>query len=1517
MAACILALVLSCLATASPAAAQNAETLVSNLSESTFTRSEFVLAQRFTTGDHAAGYWLSDVSLRVARTGRPFGSSRHVTINEVAPDNLPGNIVVFLEDPPDLHTGGLKEFRAPQNTILDPNTRYYVVINHGGVYGTSIWIEVDRTASNRQASNHGWTIASSARWNQYDPEPTSWEIGEASVKMRIRGGEANSEAPLTPKAPRVSPPTAASGSTSELEVVWQNPGRLAVNPPAVDSYDLRYRVRDADEWTDGPQNVTITHAMLTGLQTDTRYDVQVRASNTVGDSEWSPSGQGRTRAAGEYRAGDLRLVDGPNDLEGRLEVYHRGKWGTVCDDRFSDARVRDPRGPHPRPLLINYAPALACQQMGYADGEYVSGYGRTGVPDDPGKSHLEGWQRIWLDDVRCLVGSTHWTNSPPSRLSDCYQAAVGLENCTHLEDAGVRCNDDGNPLTGEFQEVPASHDGTEFTIEVRFSEDISTDPEALREHGFEVLNGTVTSASREDSDNDDLWEIEITPSSAYSDATITLVSYRPCDDEGSVCTSGGKRLTTMLQARVLASGPAASAQEEQSEPLTALLENAPDEHDGSSAFTVRLALSEEVANDAADMRDNVVNVVGGTVESATAVNGQTDQWDLTIDPDGSGNITVTVEGGGACGDPGVLCTANGETLSETVTATIEGPGVLPLTAQFENGPGTHDGASAFNVFLRFSEAPADVKNIHIKGALTIAGGKILRVRVVGGAGNDEAHRRVEIEPDGDGDVRLSLVPTTDCAAVNALCTADGRKLASLISLSIPGPASAPPPPAPITATFENVPEEHQGKTRLDLHVRFSEPPTGGRNAVAASLTMTRAAKWGVKGLDTTGHLYRSALRPHDFRPITVTLKPTTSCTATGALCSAGGARLEEGISVTIPGPVAISVADAEVEEAAGAVLAFDVTLDRARHDEVTVDYATEDGTATAGEDYTATSGTLTFAVGETSKTVEVPILDDAHDEGNETMVLKLSNATGARIADAEATGTIENTDLMPQAWLARFGRTAAEQVIDAVETRMSAPRNPGAEVSLAGQRLGLGPLFGADAAPEGDAALAKRARETGAEAEEGQRRLAAWLRGAAEEEERPRWETRTVTQRELLLGSSFSLTAAPGDGGPGAVSLWGRAAVSRFDGREGGLTVDGEVASGLLGADWARERWTAGLIVSHSRGDGGYRGEAGSGTVSSTLTGLYPWGRHALNGRVTVWGVAGYGAGTLTLTPDNDDGTPRAAIRTDMDLAMGAVGLRGVVVEAPAEGGLELAVKTDAMGVRTTSARTWDLAASEAEVTRLRLGLEGSRAVRFGDGAVLTPSLELGARHDGGDAETGFGLDLGGGLAWSDRGRGISAELRGRALVSHESRGFRDAGLSGAFGWEPVSGGRGPRLTLSQSAGASSSGGVSALLERGTLEGLVANGNGAENGGELLENRRLEMRLGYGFAAFGERFTSTPELGFGVSAARRDYSLGWRLARAARFGGALELALEARRQEAANDDAAPEHGIGLRLTARW
>ena len=299
-----------------------------------------------------------------------------------------------------------------------------------------------------------------------------------------------------------------------------------------------------------------------------------------------------------------------------------------------------------------------------------------------------------------------------------------------------------------------------------------------------------------------------------------------------------------------------------------------------------------------------------------------------------------------------------------------------------------------------------------------------------------------------------------------------------------------------------------------------------------------------------------------------------------------------------------------------------------------------------------------------------------------------------------------------------------------------------------------------------------------------------------------------------------------------------------------------------------------GVALAHSKDDGSYRGAGGS-EVEAALTGVYPYGRYAVNQRLSLWGIAGYGAGTLTLTPDGG-----IAVETDTDMQMAAAGARGVLIDASAGGGPELAVKSDALLLRMSSDAARDgaggrLAASDADVTWLRLGLEG----------------------------TWRGIATGVGLAWSDPASGIAAELKPRGLLTHEADGFRERGFSGAFAWDPTPGSDcGPSLTLTQTLGASASDGVNALFREGAPTRLAAKDTGGP------DRRRFEAKFGYGTGAFGDRLTMTPELGIGLSDDSRDYGVGWRL-NPAGGGSSFELRLDATRREAASGGAEPEHAF--------
>ena len=113
-------------------------------------------------------------------------------------------------------------------------------------------------------------------------------------------------------------------------------------------------------------------------------------------------------------------------------------------------------------------------------------------------------------------------------------------------------------------------------------------------------------------------------------------------------------------------------------------------------------------------------------------------------------------------------------------------------------------------------------------------------------------------------------------------------------------------------------------------------------------------------------------------------------------------------------------------------------------------------TATAGLDYTEVSGTLSIPAGSRRASIEVAVLDDEIDDDGETLTLTLSDAVGAFIEDGVATGTIRNTDALPKAWLSRFGRSAAVQVVTLLDERFEAAAGSDTRLTLGGRAAGRG-----------------------------------------------------------------------------------------------------------------------------------------------------------------------------------------------------------------------------------------------------------------------------------------------------------------------------------------------------------------------------------------------------------------------------------------------------------------------------
>ena len=660
---------------------------------------------------------------------------------------------------------------------------------------------------------------------------------------------------------------------------------------------------------------------------------------------------------------------------------------------------------------------------------------------------------------------------------------------------------------------------------------------------------------------------------------------------------------------------------------------------------------------------------------------------------------------------------------------------------------------------------------------------------------------------------------------------------------------------------DNLPAAEDGWLILDAHVFPSASPVC---RLYSGLAGNDQRWFRVRAYNLAGHGHWSA--PYHYRHGGAVVPP---------LSSASTAR----------SPGALTVADARAREGEDAVLVFEVTLGRAASGPVTVDYATADGTAKAGEDYRTASGTLELAAGETSKTVEVAVLDDTKDEGEETFTLRLSNASGAAIADGEATGAIENGDSMPKAWLTRFGRTIAGQVVDAVGARLEG--TPGTHVTVGGMSLGSS---GAPGVPD---ALSQRGSEPGWD---------VWTERSQ--------ESRSIAARELLLESSFHL-ASKGDGP--AFAAWGRVATGGFEADVDDVRMDGEVTTAFLGADVEGDRWLAGAALSHSEGDGsfvagsGMASERGRSEVESTVTGVYPYVRVRLHERVSLWGLAGVGQGELTLTEED-----RAPIETDIDMTMGALGVRGTVLSPSEAGGFELAVRSDGLWMRMASdavrsETVGNLAGSQADASRLRLMVEGARAFALGADRTLTPTFEVGIRHDGGDAETGTGLEVGAGVRYA--GEGITIEGAVRTLIAHEENGYEEWGASGSVRFDPGPSGRGLSLTLAPTFGAASSG-VERLWSLSDTRWLA--GDADFEAGRRLG---LEAEVGYGVGVelLRTRGVLTPYTGVSLS---DEGARAWRLGARWAVAPDLTLGLEGRaRQESGNDTS--EQAVTLRGKLRW
>ena len=1309
---------------------------------------------------------------------------------------------------------------------------------------------------------------------------------------------------------------AATGTEASGKIDFRLFLNRATNRPTVISYSVNYNAGASP--ADLVQETTTGTATIEAGETETTISIGI-VDDTVSDNNE------------QFR---LEI----QKAQGTLGALHRSyRTGTILNTERLDASFKNAASVHDGTqaftLDVHFTRDVSMTASAMRDDAFTVTNG-----DVTAAAQIDSRKDRWRITVTPDSASTITISLPGNR--DCSTPGAicsDEENPVQLGNSPSATVTHGTPLMASFSNLPAENPETNFTFDLAFTHELKAGWRQIQ-NALSVTGGSVKRVWRTTKGSDLSWYVKVQPSGS-GQLTITLSAPVSCVSSDAICTNDGRRLSNAPSATVTAAAGAETT------PTASIADGSGTEGtDSVIGFTVTLdeAAAETVTVDyatsdgTAEAGDDYT-AKSGTLSFDAGTTSKTISVSIADDTDDESDETFTVTLSNASGADLGTATATGTIRNRTVVVKTT-PTVSIAGGSGKEGDDdeidftvTLDEAASGTVTVSYatSDGTADAGDDYTakSGTLSFSAGTTSKTLSVG------IEDDIENESDETFTVTLSNPSGADLGTATATGTIQNRRV------------------EPLTARFEGMPSEHDGgEFTFELH--FSENVKAGYKRLrdhAFTLSGDANVKQAQRKTQGSNQSWTIRVNPNGNERITITLPETTNCSSSRAICTDDERKLSHSTSDSVTGPVGISVGDIEVAEGADAVLVFAVALTRAASSALTVDYATSDGTATAGSDYTSASGTLTIGAGSSSGTIEVSVIDDEHNEGSETFTLTLSNPSSGNLTDSSATGTITNHDALPAALMARFGRTAALHVVEMVEERVDAPRAPGFDGRVAGQRihrdmgqdfalnflqqLGGGYAGPGTGMPSANGGMTSSLGPQGHISPQGMQGTgmqnagvpSGGLQGMGIESTSLQGPTGYSGglhpdagfgfgmggRDQVLQGSGFALNRATKTGG--VLSFWSRSAQSSFYGQDGALALNGDVRSTMVGADYSKGRMVTGVSLSHSRGLGGYAGGADTGRMTSAVTGLYPWVGFKASERVTVWTVAGYGAGGLLLDPGAG-----APIETGLSMAMAAGGGRGELMTS--EAGFELAFKADALwvGTRTDAASgaSGNLRATRAGVTRLRTALEGSKSTTIAARMAFTPSVEVGIRQDGGDAEVGRGLDVGLGLVLADGVTGLAVDVRVRRLLVHQADGFEENGVSVSVSYDPT-----PKTPLGFTARVSPAWGGDAMSGAETLWGRESMGGMGQD--RLLGGggNRLDTELGYGLP-IGARFVGTPRVGLRTSEYGRDYRVGYGMQVLEQGKLNLELGIDAERRESPvfhlqEGSAGTDQRVLGRATVQW
>ena len=434
-------------------------------------------------------------------------------------------------------------------------------------------------------------------------------------------------------------------------------------------------------------------------------------------------------------------------------------------------------------------------------------------------------------------------------------------------------------LTAEFQGVPAHHDGQNtFTLRVLFSEDVDATLNELRDYSFTVIGGTLTGVSRANN-RDDLWELTVQPS-GNDVVDLELPSRRDCSVPGAICTDQGVQLSARINTSV--PGPLVA---EFNSPL-------PASHDGSDAFTLEVLFSDRIDAGWEEFRDHSFTVTGGTVSAVMRIDGRSDLWQITIQPEDAGAVTVELRAGRECTEAGAICTFSGIQLARGIKAIIGGLVTATLTVPEQNSPASGQPDITGNAAVG-SWLGVNLSAVSDPNGLSGASYSYQWFRSNDPISGATTSSYTVVRADGGHNLKVTVSFTDDDGF-------DENVTSEAVSIPLP----------PLTADLERssgTPANHDGHSEFAIQLNFSESfeisyvTIRDYALVVTNATVTNAARIDPSG-DEPNLRWRITIEPANNNDIEVAVRATTGCDDDGAICAAGDRMLSSDATMTIAGP---------------------------------------------------------------------------------------------------------------------------------------------------------------------------------------------------------------------------------------------------------------------------------------------------------------------------------------------------------------------------------------------------------------------------------------------------------------------------------------------------------------------------------------------------------------------------------------------------------------------------------------